>query len=177
MNQALFSFLYNFAHRSSALDATLVFLAADLVWVVLVVVFFYLLKSKDKRAALRDIVIVFGAALVGVIVATILKNIFQTLRPFDALPSVQSLISESGFAFPSGHTTLLASIAGVLWFQDKKAGILVGLATVLVGLARIAVGVHWPIDILGGILVGATIGVLVYRIVLRVLPNVQKSLY
>ncbi len=170
MNQSLFLFFYGFAHRSVAFDELSAFVAVYIIWIVMAGIFFYLLRADSKKMALRDIVVVFGAAAVGAVVGTILKNIFQTARPFDVLPSVQSLISESGYAFPSGHTTLLATFTGVLWSGHRKAALWVGATTILVGISRIIVGVHWPIDILGGLLIGVTVGVLVYCIADRVLP-------
>lgn len=126
---------------------------------------------------MRDVVIVFGAAAVGAVLATILKNIFQTLRPFDALTTVRALIEESGFAFPSGHTMVLAGMAGALWSEYQKPAFWVGITAILVGSARVAAGVHWPIDILGGLVVGLVLGYSVFIVGKRVLQNSKKSLY
>jgi len=167
MNIALFDFFYGFAHRGTGLDAAIIFIARDFVWVIIVGLFFYLLKNRDRHAAVRDLAIVFGAALVGIAVAAVLKNIFQTLRPFDAIKSVQSLITESGFAFPSGHTTLVASLAGALWSAHKRPAIFVGLAGILVGASRVMAGVHWPVDILGGFLIGSIVGAVIYYLAHR----------
>lgn len=171
MNQAAFSFLYGLAHKSAAFDALFVFIATDLVWIVLVAVFFYLFKNKDRRVAFRDIVVVFCAGLAGAVASTILKNIFQTVRPFAELSNVRSLISETGFAFPSGHTTDLMAVATALWFGHKRASIFVGVAVLFVGLSRIIVGVHWPIDILGGIFAGSAVGAGTYYLAGRLLQK------
>ena len=170
MNQSLFLLFYGFAHRSVAFDELSVFVAVYLIWVVMAVIFFYLFKNDSRKAAVRDIMVVFGAAAAGYAIAVIVKNIFQSMRPFDVLTSVRSLIDESGYAFPSGHTTLLASFTGALWYGHRKAALWVGVATVLVGAARIIVGVHWPIDILGGLLIGLATGLVAQRIAKRVLP-------
>ncbi len=65
-------------------------------------------------------------------------------------------------AFPSGHTAaaiLLASIVCLYWRRAWIFCIIFGFA-LLVGISRIAVGVHWPADVLGGIVVGWTSAVL-----------------
>ena len=65
-------------------------------------------------------------------------------------------------AFPSGHTAaaiLLASIICLYWRRAWVFFIFFGFA-LLVGISRIAVGVHWPEDVLGGIVVGWTSAVL-----------------
>jgi len=65
-------------------------------------------------------------------------------------------------AFPSGHTAvaiLLASIVCLYWRRVWVFFIIFGFA-LLVGISRIAIGVHWPADVLGGIVVGWTSAVL-----------------
>ena len=170
MNEILFSYFYSFAHRSAALDGTIVFIAADLLWVVLIGLFFYLLKDRDKRTAIRDIVVVFGAGVMGRFAALVLKNIFHTARPFVSLSSVRQLIAESGYAFPSGHAMLLSAISGALWMSGyRRSALLFGFFALLVGVARIAAGVHWPVDILGGLALGFLTGVAIYYSAMRVL--------
>lgn len=62
-------------------------------------------------------------------------------------------------SFPSGHTMTAFMVAGVFIFhlcathRRRWAGPLLGIA-VLVGLSRIAVGAHWPLDVLGGAIIG-----------------------
>ena len=67
-------------------------------------------------------------------------------------------------SFPSGHTTTIFLLAGVLCLQaiNVRWKVLILLLALLVGLSRIACGVHWPMDVLGGMLGGwlaAVIGV------------------
>lgn len=67
-------------------------------------------------------------------------------------------------SFPSGHTTTIFFLAGVLCLQtlNVRWKALVLLLALLVGLSRIACGAHWPIDVLGGMFGGwlaAVIGV------------------
>jgi NhaP-type Na+/H+ or K+/H+ antiporter len=59
-------------------------------------------------------------------------------------------------SFPSGHTatafTLVAVLGAYLRSDRQLAGMLVAAA--LIGLSRVAVGAHWPLDVLGGALMG-----------------------
>jgi membrane-associated phospholipid phosphatase len=59
-------------------------------------------------------------------------------------------------AFPSGHTATILTLVGVLALSTASSGLrwVLVLAGTAVGLSRIVVGVHWPVDVLGGALGG-----------------------
>jgi len=87
-----------------------------------------------------------------------LKNLFQQPRPFDINPSVQ-LSEAEGYGLPSGHaqtsTLLWASIAiraHKTWFSVAAVGLIV-----LIGFSRIYLGVHFPIDVMAGWLIGGAL--------------------
>ncbi len=63
---------------------------------------------------------------------------------------------ETGFAFPSGHTTVVMAAATVLFLSvNKKISWLSFLFVILTGISRCYLMVHYPSDILGGIIIGA----------------------
>lgn len=118
------------------------------------------LNTKAKR----DIVYRFKLIIVGVITAglaqLILKLLFSRARPVDW----PSLALSSGFAFPSGHTTVVTVLYGLVAFlvsqsklktEYKKIIYTICLSIiVLVGVSRVYLGVHWPTDVLAGWVVG-----------------------
>lgn len=175
MNEAIFKFFYGIAHQSHALDTTISFVAVWYGLIILATLFIYLYEHDDKRVGAKDIFVVLVSAVTAWFLAHFLKNVFHTLRPFDALAWVKPLVSESGYAFPSGHATFFMAVASALWFYHKNLAVFFGLSALLVGLARIASGIHWPVDILGGLVFGCAIGAIVNYIFVRFLQKSSKS--
>lgn len=87
----------------------------------------------------------------------ILKHLIARPRPFMELETLIPLIpTQSGFSFPSGHTasSFAASFVYLRGAPMKWAKIVFPLLAVLMGLSRLYVGVHYPTDVLGGMLLG-----------------------
>ena len=95
----------------------------------------------------------FSGGLV-IIIDQLLKFLIQSPRPFLALTDVLPLFSETGYAFPSGHAAFFSALALALFFISQKIGYAFMFFALLIGLSRIIAGVHFPVDILGGFLLG-----------------------
>ena len=90
----------------------------------------------------------------------ILKNIFQRSRP----EMVQSLISEVGYSFPSGHSCNNMAFYGLIIYlvcenvKNKKLRNLLciglGIIPILIGFSRIYLGVHYFTDVIAGFCLG-----------------------
>ena len=95
-------------------------------------------------------------------VTELLKYLIHADRPFIKLQNVSSLFPETGYSFPSGHATFYGFSFCHLFFHKKLATSL--CFALLIGLVRIVGGVHFPIDILGGFIVGFLTSYIVFRI-------------
>ena len=62
------------------------------------------------------------------------------------------------YSFPSGHTIASFEACTVLMLHDKRLGIPATVLAILIAFSRLYLYVHWPTDVLGGILVGAAAG-------------------
>jgi len=85
----------------------------------------------------------------------LLKNSLQRNRPQAALQNFRSIITPSDqFSFPSGHTSAAFMMATLLSFYLPALIIPLYFWATLVGCSRVVLGVHFPTDILVGIILG-----------------------
>lgn len=167
MNNIIFRFFYGFAHQSPVLDSLIVFTAQTFPYIVILGALIFMLGHHEVLSSAnpfqeffkkwKEIVFVFFASGMAWCVARFLKFLIHTPRPFVAFSDVQSLVAESGFAFPSGHATFYSALAVSILLVHKKAGYWFFVCALLIGIARIAAGVHFPVDILGGFVYGSLV--------------------
>jgi undecaprenyl-diphosphatase len=93
---------------------------------------------------------------------SLIRFFYEKPRPFNVLGFEPLFNPVSEQAFPSGHVALLFGLAFGIFLFNKKWGFWYLGFSLINGLARVFSGVHWPLDILGGILVGFISFLLVY---------------
>jgi len=110
-----------------------------------------------KRFRRESIFIAF-AGIIGAGLIYVLKNLIVRIRPEN------SIVPETGFAFPSGHATMSLILFGCLIYYSVKylrhkslKIIIVSVSLILIlliGFSRIYLRVHWFSDIIAGFLLG-----------------------
>lgn len=87
----------------------------------------------------------------------VMKKIFGRERPFLKLSNVNALkLNLKDHSFPSGHTTAAFSLNVTMALVFPQFALLFIAVAILVGISRIYMGVHYPTDVIGGIIVGST---------------------
>jgi undecaprenyl-diphosphatase len=126
-------------------------------WVALVVVALTAWRTADRGPG--PWVTVLVAALVAFRLDNVLKDIIERPRPPAVLDGLHVRETIDGFGFPSGHTTMAFALAAALHPTLTPRWRWAGwtLAAV-VGVGRMHVGVHWPMDVVGGAALGGAIG-------------------
>jgi membrane-associated phospholipid phosphatase len=83
-------------------------------------------------------------------------------RPYASLPHALLLVKRSiDASFPSDHATMAGAVAAGLLIVSVRLGLAAVGAALLMAFTRVYVGAHYPIDVLAGLAVGATVGALV----------------
>ncbi len=142
-----------------------------IIWIVLG--FVLLIPKKTRKCG----IMVLAALLVMLIVNNIiLKNIIARPRPCATYPELVELVKiPTSYSFPSGHTVSAMAVAFTIFLQHKKFGIVTLIFAFLMGLSRLYVGVHFPTDVFGGIIVGAVIAFAVYFAEKKITPILLKK--
>ena len=139
------------------------------------VVLIVLIKSLIKRSiSIRKQFFILASVLI--LVASVsqgLKIFIIRDRPFTTHPFIEKLSDGGGSSFPSGHTMEAFAMALTLslLFTKKKIVIPVYSWAMLVAYSRMALGVHYPSDVLAGVIIGTFIGWSVTWIFSRFTPT------
>jgi undecaprenyl-diphosphatase len=103
------------------------------------------------------------AAAIAILTNQAISHLWERRRPFTAHPVLTHLLSEPSPdpSFPSDHAGVAFAIAfAVLAFSGRAGGGFLVAAT-LIGLSRIALGLHYPSDVIAGVVVGWAAALLV----------------
>ena len=104
------------------------------------------------------------------------KRSSRCWRPCQIDTSVLLKIPMPGeYSFPSGHTLHAFTAATMIFLHHKKAGVACLILAVLIAYSRMYLFVHFPTDVLAGMLLGIVVAHTVYRISLRKRKAEQKA--
>ena len=115
--------------------------------------------------------ILMAALLVDLVICNgILKPLVHRIRPFDVKTGIELLVKRPiDFSFPSGHTAAsFASVMALYLAGEKRLWIPALVLAVLIAFSRLYLYVHYPTDVLGGVVAGLAAGALGYWLVKKV---------
>lgn len=134
---------------------------AGWIWILTAVI---LLCSKKYRRT--GLMLATGLVLSLITANLILKPAFARLRPFQIKEGIELIVSApKDFSFPSGHTMASAICATVIFLQNKKCGLYTIILAFLISFSRLYLYVHFPTDVLAGVILGILIGVVSVKII------------
>ena len=163
--------VYDFIYSSESFITTSIMLGYttigevwSMILLSLLVVCYLMLKRMKIEALFFALAMMLSGAL-----NPILKNIFDRERP-----TLLRLIDITGFSFPSGHAMGSATFFGSIAFlvsrsESQYKPYIIGLAVftvLMISSSRVYLGVHYPTDVIAGML-GGVICILLARVFLN----------
>ena len=145
---------------------------AGIVWIILTVIL--LLIPKTRKSG-----VYMAVALIAdlIICNVILKPIVARIRPYSINQTVQLLGTPlKEYSFPSGHTAASFASVSALYFAGRKrmaAGALI--VSVLIAFSRMYLYVHYPTDVLGGLIIGLLCGWIADMIIQKVMEKRSRK--
>ncbi len=159
----IFQKINDLAGKSVCIDSLGIFFAEYLGYFLVAILFLFLLKNSKKY---RPIVIkgLISAFFARFGITELIRFLWDRSRPF-VENNVNLLLNHPATSsFPSGHAAFYFGLSTIVYFYNKKLGILFLISSSLISISRVFVGVHWPSDVLAGAIVGIFSGILIYKL-------------
>lgn len=148
--------IYRFQHNlnSKLFNKIMIFFTIlgdnGMIWIAIALILF--LNRKYRKIAVFSIVSLIICAL---LVNVILKPLIHRPRPFSELADIVLLIkAPKDYSFPSGHTAASFVMVYIFFRHIKKYFIPVLITGILIAFSRMYLSVHFPSDIIAGIIIG-----------------------
>lgn len=121
-------------------------------------------RRDDGQSAVVASALTGIATLVAVTVnAQVISPLIGRVRPCNALRHTTTLLTcSTDYSMPSDHAVIAGVFAAGLWIIDRRIGFVATLLSMLLAFSRVYVGVHYPSDVLAGLIAGALIMSLIY---------------
>ena len=173
--------LLNHKLAHPALDDLMLFLTTPkLSGHIFVLLALFIAIRKGKEAIYLVPLFLLAVGLSDFTASGIMKPLFHRVRPCFALEGVRLLVDQShSWSFASSHAANSAAIASLVWLffwrgeaVDKAFTAVVIVYAALVSFSRIYIGVHYPGDVFGGIVIGLASAGLIYTASAWIVKNV-----
>lgn len=152
-------------HRFTVLDPVMYIISYSASFVSIGLVISILIISIQKKSIIlrRTFYKLLSVLIIAALTSFLIKNIISRERPFKIYPDIEKLSEAGSSSFPSGHSLEAFAIAVAISISFPKKKIIIPFFAwaLLVAYSRMALGVHYPGDVLAGIVIGSLIGWLV----------------
>lgn len=125
-----------------------------MIWILLTLLM--LCIPKTRKVGYMAALAMIGSLLINNV---LLKNLVARTRPYEVIEGLICLVRQPrDYSFPSGHTTTAFAAAWVIFRRlPKRFGVPALVLAILIALSRLYVGVHYPSDVLFGVIDGIAI--------------------
>ena len=171
----VYHFINGFAGRSNILDTIMIFFAKDAleIYAALFIIAWFVLPKKDINN--RHALVMAGlSGVLALIINLVISHIWFRPRPFTVFQkgTFTQLVPHSPDAsFPSDHASGSWGFAAGSWGKQQKwISYTFTIIAVIVMIARVFVGVHYPTDVIGGMVIGIIASRVMWKLSRFVLP-------
>ncbi len=155
LNAVLFPLVNAPANPNPAILSLALFAANWVLYaVVAVLAVLWLTGRQDRR---RGLLHAIAVAVLALMMNFFIASLWYHPRPFELGTGHQFLVHAPETSFPSDHATILFALAFGLFSAGTSRGVavLALIAAMLVAWGRVYVGVHWPMDMAGSVVIAA----------------------
>ncbi|OZB98777.1 undecaprenyl-diphosphatase [Paenibacillus sp. XY044] len=128
-------------------------------------VYWFTRKESNRRMVAESVV----SAAIGLGISWVIGHLFYRDRPFVAHSVLQLIPHPANASFPSDHSIGAFAIAAIFVIYRRKEGIIWLILAASIAFSRVWTGVHYPLDVLGGALIGIICAAGVHRLAERFL--------
>ncbi len=125
----------------------------DMGWFWILLSILLLIPKKTRKIGMTALLsLIIGTLITNVV----LKNAIARVRPYEVIEGLELLVrKQADFSFPSGHSCASFAVAMVIYKMEPKVwGIMAVILATLIAFSRLYVGVHYPTDVIAGIIIG-----------------------
>ncbi len=134
-------------------------------------------RHHDRVAEVAAAVWAGAAALVALELGQLIGKAIDRLRPYETISNAHVLVARTtDFSFPSDHATATGAVAVGLFLANRRWGVPAVVAAIAMAFTRVYVGVHYPSDVLGGLVLGGVVAAVGYSTIVPVLTTLAIRL-
>jgi membrane-associated phospholipid phosphatase len=165
MNETLFEQVNALARATPWLHSVIAAYAAFgvVVFAVLLIAGWWIARRNGQAERMAAVVCAGAATLLAVGINQPIVNAVQEPRPYTTHPGALVLAARSAdFSFPSDHAVMAGAVAVGLVFVSRRLAVLAAVAALVMAFARVYIAAHYPADVAVGLLLGASVALVVY---------------
>ncbi|OIK15650.1 hypothetical protein BIV60_08915 [Bacillus sp. MUM 116] len=160
LDYTAFQWVNHFAITDKFMNPIMIFLAEKAEYLFFAGILFYWFFHKNQNRIM--VVSACIAACFALVINMIIGDVYYRARPFVAHHVIMLISHAKNASFPSDHSTAAFVIATSIWLWRKRVGWIWLILAAGIAVSRVWTGVHYPLDVISGMVIGATTAIVVH---------------